>query len=218
MNSTAHLFERLAERYDAWYDGPVGRVAFSLEVETIKPLLDGAARPWLEVGVGSGRFAQKLQVDVGIDPALRPLLLAKRRDLTVIQSVGEKLPFKDASFGAVLIVVTLCFVKDPVAVLLEAKRVLRPNGALVLGMVFADSQWGEFYKQKALAGHPFYLAAQFITRSELKQMLDLVGFRLVAARSTLRQPPSDSTLHPEPILDGDSPEAGFAAWKAVTRC
>lgn len=218
MNSTAHLFERLAERYDAWYDSPIGRVAFPLEVETMKPLIDGVARPWLEIGVGSGRFAQKLQVDVGIDPALRPLLLAKQRGLTVIQSVGEKLPFKDASFGAVLIVVTLCFVKDPVAVLSEAKRVLRPDGALVLGMVFADSPWGEFYRRKALAGHPFYSAAHFITRSELKQMLDLLGFHLVTARSTLRQPPSDSTLHPEPILDGDSLEAGFVAWKAVPRC
>ncbi|MCS3920788.1 class I SAM-dependent methyltransferase [Fervidibacter sacchari] len=215
MGESVQLFEELAERYDAWYDSPIGRVAFPLEVAVLRPLLSGSPKPWIEIGVGSGRFAKELQVDVGIDPAMKPLLLAKKRSVTVVQAVGEKLPFRDASFGAVLIVVTLCFVNDPISVLREAKRVLRDDGALVLGMVFADSPWGEFYKRKASEGHPFYKAAHFLSRGDLKQMLDFVGFSVVAARSTLRQSPSDFSLHPEPVLDGDLPDAGFVGWKAV---
>ncbi len=215
MGESVQLFEELAERYDAWYDSPIGRVAFPLEVAVLRPLLSGSPKPWIEIGVGSGRFAKELQVDVGIDPTMKPLLLAKKRSVTVVQAVGEKLPFRDASFGAVLIVVTLCFVNDPISVLREAKRVLRDNGALVLGMVFADSPWGEFYKRKASEGHPFYKAAHFLSRADLKQMLDFVGFSVVAARSTLRQSPSDFSLHPEPVLDGDFPDAGFVGWKAV---
>ncbi|MFA0740979.1 MAG: hypothetical protein DFNUSKGM_001087 [Candidatus Fervidibacter sacchari] len=215
MGESVQLFEELAERYDAWYDSPIGRVAFPLEVAVLRPLLSGSPKPWIEIGVGSGRFAKELQVDVGIDPAMKPLLLAKKRNVTVVQAVGEKLPFRGASFGAVLIVVTLCFVNDPISVLREAKRVLRDDGALVLGMVFADSPWGEFYKRKASEGHPFYKAAHFLSRADLKQMLDFVGFSVVAARSTLRQSPSDFSLHPEPVLDGDFPDAGFVGWKAV---
>ncbi len=215
MSGTVRLFERLASKYDAWYDGPVGRIAFPLEVEVLRPLLESSPKPWLEIGVGSGRFARELGVEVGIDPALKPLILAKKRSVTVIGAVGEKLPFRNASFGAVLIVVTLCFVEEPIAVLNEARRVLFRDGSLVLGMVFADSPWGEFYRRKALEGHPFYKVARFLSRSELRQMLELTGFRLVAARSTLRQPPSDNLLRPEPVLDGDYPDAGFVGWKAV---
>jgi hypothetical protein len=57
MDDIRRLFEALADRYDAWYDGPVGRIAFPLEVECLRPLLKGAPFPWLEVGVGTGRFA-----------------------------------------------------------------------------------------------------------------------------------------------------------------
>jgi SAM-dependent methyltransferase len=215
MGEIVQLFEELAERYDAWYDGPVGRIAFPLEVAVLQPLLMGSPKPWIEIGVGSGRFAKELQVEIGVDPALKPLLLARQRNIAVVQAVGENLPFRDASFGAVLIVVTLCFVSDPVCVLREARRVLRDDGSLVLGMIFADSPWGEFYKRKASEGHPFYSSAHFLSRTDLKQMLDFVGFRVVAARSTLRQPPSDFSLHPEPVLDRDLPDAGFVGWKAV---
>lgn len=215
MGEIVWLFEKLAERYDAWYDGPVGQVAFPLEIAVLRPLLNGSPKPWIEIGVGSGRFAKELQVDVGIDPAMKPLLLARQRNVTVVQAVGENLPFRNASFGAVIIVVTLCFVSDPIGVLAEAKRVLRKDGALVLGMVFADSPWGEFYRRKASEGHPFYRSAHFLSRADLKQMLNFLGFCIVAARSTLRQPPSDFSLRPEPVLDGDLPDAGFVGWKAV---
>ncbi len=215
MSKSAQLFERLAERYDAWYDGDVGKVAFPIEVECLRPLLAGLPKPWLEIGVGTGRFAQALGVEVGIDPAFRPLQLAHQRQVTVVQATGEKLPFRDSAFGAVLIVVTLCFADDPLSLLREANRVLRDDGALVLGMVFADSPWGEFYMQKAKLGHPFYSAAHFLTRSQTQDLFERAGFKVIAARSALRQPPSDETLHPETPTEGDFMGAGFVAWKAV---
>ncbi|MFA0756436.1 MAG: hypothetical protein YPKNTGVA_001957 [Candidatus Fervidibacter sp.] len=215
MDDIRGLFEALADRYDAWYDGPVGRIAFPLEVECLRPLLKGAPFPWLEVGVGTGRFAYALGIHVGIDPAERPLRLARQRGITVVQGVGETLPFRDASFGAVLFVVTLCFVQEPLAVLREAHRVLRDDGVLVVGMVFADSPWGEFYRQKGATGHPFYKAGRFLTRTQTASFLAQAGFRLVAARSTLRQPPNEKGLQWESPMEGDLPDAGFVAWKAV---
>ncbi len=76
MDDIRRLFEMLVDRYEAWYDGPVGRVAFPLEVECLRLLLEGAPFPWLEVGVGTGRFAQALGAKVGIDSAERPSRLA----------------------------------------------------------------------------------------------------------------------------------------------
>lgn len=213
---SAELFDRLADRYDAWYERPPGSTIFPLEVGCLKLLLEGLPRPWLEVGVGTGRFASVLGVEFGVDPAVRPLLAARRRGVRVVRARGERLPFRDRSFGAVLLVVTLCFVEDPFAVLQESRRVLRPDGAVVTGTVFADSPWGRYYLQQAAAGHPFYSAARFLTREELRTLLLRAGLFPVRFSSTLRQGPGEVVV-PEPVRPEDHADAGFSAWLAVSR-
>ena len=211
---TAALFERLAERYDAWYEDPAGRELFAMELACLRPLLQGTTRPRLEVGVGSGRFAAALGVEVGLDPAREPLGLARLRGVRVVQGVGERLPFRDGVFGGVLVVVTLCFADDPQMLLAEARRVLRPGGALVLGELVADSSWGQWYRQRGEAGHSFYSQARFLTVADTERMLKAAGFGVTAARSTLVQPPTDQP-HPEPAVDGAGDRAGFVCLQAV---
>ncbi|HVB46200.1 MAG TPA: class I SAM-dependent methyltransferase [Streptosporangiaceae bacterium] len=212
--STAGLFERLAARYDAWYEGPVGTAVFPSEVACLQPLVDGLPRPWLEVGTGSGRFAAALGVEVGVDPAAAPLVLARSRGIRVVRGVGERLPFRAGVFGAVLAVVTVCFADDPAVLLAEARRVVRPGGAVVMGLVFAESRWGRFYRDQGASGHPFYSAARFLTRQEALALVAGAGLRVQAARSALYQPPTDRP-GPEPARDGEAPAAGFVCWRAV---
>ncbi len=212
--TTADVFERLAARYDAWYDGPAGSVVLPAELACLRPLLAGLARPWAEVGVGSGRFAAALGVEVGVDPAAAPLALARSRGVHAVRGIGERLPFRSGVFGAVLIVVTVCFAADPAALLAEARRVIRDDGAVVLGEVFAESAWGRFYQRKGAAGHPFYSAARFLTRQQALAMVTAAGLQVQAARSTLCQPPTGSP-RPEPARDGEAAAAGFVGWRAV---
>lgn len=212
--STVEVFERLARRYDAWYEGPAGSVLFTSELACLRPLLRPCSRPWLEIGVGSGRFASALGVETGVDPAGTPLRSARSRGIHVAQGVGERLPVRSGAVGAALIVVTVCFADDPGALLAEARRVLRPGGAVILGLVFADSDWGRFYQREAAAGHPFYAAARFLTRTRTAALLHGAGLRCEAARSTLYQPPTDHPVN-EPARDGDAPDAGFVAWRAI---
>lgn len=215
MNArTAPVFERLADRYDRWYQGPAGRVALPMEVDCNRPLLAGTVPPRLEVGVGSGRFARALGIGVGLDPALAPLHLARDRGVGVVGGVGERLPFPDRAFGAMLVVVTLCFADDPGALLAEAKRVLRPGAPVVVGVVLADSPWGRWYRIKGAGGHPFYAAARFLSRGELGDLLEQAGFQVTSARSVLLQAPTQSPC-PEPVLDGEVDGAGFVCLKAV---
>ncbi|MHB1850389.1 MAG: class I SAM-dependent methyltransferase, partial [Acidimicrobiales bacterium] len=206
-------FENLAERYDAWYDTESGRVLFDLELGALRPLLAGTAGPRLEVGVGSGRFAAALGIDVGLDPAEVPLRLAKARGVRVLRGVGSQLPFRDNTFGAVALIVTLCFVENPAGVLAEVGRVLRPGGRLVVGLVPLDSAWGRSYAAKGRAGHPFYRHARFQTLAEHRRLLATAGLRGVEARSTLLQAPSDEPVA-EPVRGGAVAGAGFVALAA----
>ena len=169
--------------------------------------------PRLEVGVGSGRFAAALGLEVGIDPARAPLRLAAGRAVAVVQGAGERLPFGDRTFGAVVLAVTLCFADDPAALLGEARRVLAPSGRLVAGVVPLDSAWGRRYEAQGRAGHPFYQGARFLTLAEHRRMLTGAGYTVTGACSTLTQTPSDDPVE-EDAQDGVVPGAGFVALQA----
>lgn len=204
------IFDQEAARYDAWYSTTLGQVIFAAEVAALRPLLDGLPHPWLEVGVGSGRFASALGVEVGIDPAVGALALALSRDTQVAAARGEALPFPDSVFGGVLVVVTLCFVGDPLAALREARRVLQPGGGIALGLVLAEGPWGQEYQARAAAGHPYYRRAHFFSRTDLASLLAAADLHPVRVRSALFGPPEAEPSAAD-ARDGDDPRAGFTA-------
>lgn len=204
------MFDRLVERYDAWYDSATGRAALAEELDALRPLVAGLRHPWLEVGVGTGRMAEALGIDIGLDPARTALALARQRGVGVMVGIGESLPFPSGTFGAVLFVTTLCFVGDPLRALKEAARVLRPDGAIVLGIIPADGPWGRHYRRLAAEGHAYYREAHFFTRSELAELLSQAGLRLMRARSALRWPPTEPPSS-GPAHEGDDEMAGFLA-------
>ncbi len=135
-------FDSVAEAYDLWFDSE-GKLIFEIELAAIREVLPGLPRPWLEVGVGSGRFAQALGIEMGIDPSAKLLEMAKGRGIQVFRARGEDRFFEDESFGAVFLILTLCFVQSPLKVLDEAYRILKPGGKVVIEMVPKDSAWGQ---------------------------------------------------------------------------
>ncbi len=211
MQPSEDLFDRLALQYDAWFDSAHGRPLFESEIQCIRPLLASQPRPWLDVGTGTGRFAQALGADVGIDPAHGALAIAATRRIPVVRARGEALPFASAQFGAVLVVVTLCFAPMPLALLRECRRVLADDGRIILGLVLADSPWGRFYMRLGEAGHPFYSRARFYTMGEVRQLALRAGLTIVDAYCTLFQPPGAGPFAVEEPCQGISPQAGFVA-------
>lgn len=204
------LFDLQAPRYDAWYDTPRGRQIFAEEIDALRPLLAELPHPWLEVGVGTGRVAMALGVELGVDVAPGALALAAGRGSRAVRARAEQLPFATASVGALLLVLTLCFVRDPAAALREARRVVRPGGGVVLGLVLAEGPWGQHYQRLGEQGHPYYGAAHFSSRGELAGLLAAAGLRPVRVRSALFWAPTAEPA-PEPPREGDDLAAGFTA-------
>ncbi len=203
------VFDLYAERYDLWYELPFGSSAYSLEVECLKKLYEPVGLS-IEVGVGSGRFASALDVVYGVDTSLALLRKANERGVKVVKARAEALPFKDDVFQGLLIVVSLCFFDKPAEALLEARRVLRKDGKLLLGLVLSDSPWARFYQQKAQQGHPLYSVARFYSFEEIKGMLSQAGFRLSRVATTLFDSPQDTKkVENTEIKEGYHPEGGF---------
>ena len=207
VNNSNSPFDTLASAYDAWFEEE-GKLVFDIEVRAFQEVLSQLPKPWLEVGVGSGRFAQALGIETGIDPSVKLLEMARRRGITVFQTRGEEEFFDAETFGSVFLIVTLCFVDSPLAVLKEAHHILKAGGKIVLGLVLRESPWGQFYLAKKEQGHRFYKYATFYSYQEVEELLKHSGFIIEKVISTLFQRPNQ-VKETESPREQFSPEAGF---------
>jgi ubiquinone/menaquinone biosynthesis C-methylase UbiE len=215
VKTVDNIFDILTEKYDAWYDSAEGRPLYESELKCLRPLVEDSPEPILEIGVGTGRFAMHFPGVTGIDPSLNALKMAEKRGVKTVHGYGENLPFEDETFGCILIIVTLCFVENPLDVLREAKRVLRKGGSIIIGLVPKDSPWGAFYEEMKRAGHPFYSNARFYAFKEIENMLQAGGLKISRIRSTLLQSPDDSRRIEEPV-EGNISGAGFLCIEVKT--
>ena len=181
-------FDSLAAKYDSWYDGK-GRVAFEIELAALRPLLAELPKPWLEVGVGTGRFAQALGIPLGIDPSPALLARARQRGIEVLYGEGEELVFRAGSFGTVFLLTTWAFLDDPPKVLRQCRRVLKTDGRLVNAYLDRDGKWGASYADRGRQGHPLFSHAHFERYEDVKRLTEQAGFEVLKTVSTLFQGP-----------------------------
>ena len=105
-------------------------------------VIGGAVGRVLEIGIGSGLnlplYGDAVDEVIGVDVSPELLAMAERaaqhRDLRVrlLEGSVEHLPstVADGSVDTVIVTWTLCSIPDATAALVEAHRVLRPNGSL----------------------------------------------------------------------------------------
>lgn len=191
-----NIFDRYYKRYDAWYDR--NKFAYLSELKTLKKVLPKRGNG-LEIGVGTGRFAHALGITTGIDPSKNMIRIARKRGIDVRLGSGEQLSFKNSTFDYVAIIITICFVNDPEKVLQEARRVLKKNGRIIMGIIDKDSFLGEFYQKKKSV---FYKKANFFNVKEITDLLKNTGFYKFSYYQTLYKLPAE-------IKSVERPRKGF---------
>jgi ubiquinone/menaquinone biosynthesis C-methylase UbiE len=95
----------------------------------------------LEIGAGTGATlphyerasrVSALEPDASMSKRIPEKVAAAKVPIELVDGNAEAIPFPDATFDAVVSTFMLCSVADPAAVLAEVRRVLKPNGKLVL--------------------------------------------------------------------------------------
>ena len=190
-------FEAHHQRYEAWFGKH--EAAYVSELLALRPFVPWQGRG-IEIGVGSGRFAGPLGVQVGLDPSRAMLTYAATRGIQVVQGTAEALPFADASFDHALVVTTICFLDSPDEMLAEAHRVLKPDARLVIGFIDRESALGQDYLAHQFE-NVFYREATFYSAAEVEQLLATGGFAIEAWGQTLALPLAE-TLEIEPLRAG----------------
>jgi hypothetical protein len=178
-NATA--FVRHHARYEQWFEQHTA--AYVSELLALRSIVPAQGRG-LEIGVGTARFAAPLGVGFGVDPAIEMLAYAASRGVSAVGGTAEALPFGDGVFDYVLVVTTICFVASPPAMLDEARRVLRPDGELIIGFIDRASAIGQSYQERRDRS-VFYRDATFYSASEIEALLRGAGFAVRQWAQTL---------------------------------
>jgi SAM-dependent methyltransferase len=179
---TRDFFARNAERYDELR--PL-RESWWRRFDVLVAEGDLRGRRVLDVGCGTGTLTAALAERVaarvwGVEPSREMLAVARRRAGRTVglkEGHAESLPFRDAWFERVVMVLVAHLVHRPVA-FAEALRVLVPGGRLVIA-TFAhehfDAYWaGSFFPSLAAVDR-----ARFPREDELCDELVEAGFATV---------------------------------------
>ena len=174
-------FDEDARAYDDWFE--THKSLYASELEAIRSLMPGTGRG-IEIGVGTGRFAEPLGIKVGIEPSPTMRAIAMERGIDAINGVAEKLPVESEIFDYALFVTTLCFLESLHQAFSEVFRILKPNGIVVIGFIEKESALGKLY-QRRKADSQYYGEASFHTVAEVIRVLELTGFGDLSFSQTL---------------------------------
>ncbi|MGV9203680.1 MAG: class I SAM-dependent methyltransferase [Promethearchaeia archaeon] len=202
-------FNQHPERYEQWFNKH--KYAYKSELLAIKKHLPQEGFG-MEVGIGSGKFAKPLNINLGIEPSREMRMLCRKSVESLINSIAESLPFKNEIFDFVLMVTTICFLDDIEQSLNEVYRILKQEGRLIIGLVDRNSPIGEQY-QKHKESNVFYKIAEFYAVGEILDYLKIARFSRFQYSQTIFQPLSGID-EIEPIKEGYG-EGSFVVIEAI---
>ncbi|WP_372919724.1 class I SAM-dependent methyltransferase [Salegentibacter sp.] len=174
-------FNRAAQEYDKWFEEHADW--FSSELEALKQAVPKTGKG-IEIGVGTGRFAGELGIETGVEPSEKMAAIASKRGIRVFQGYAEDLPVPDLSFDYTLMVTVDCFLQDVAKAFKEARRITKPGGAIIIGMIDKSSPLGRKY-QEHKKDNPFYRSASFHDVEEITNLLEKAGFQNFSFWQTL---------------------------------
>ena len=130
-------------------------------------------RQVLEVGCGAGSglgyLGTRARRVVAGDYTHELLAMARSHyglRFPLVRLDGERLPFRERGFDVVLLYEAIYYLQDAGRFVDEARRVLRPDGVLLICTVNRD--WAEF--------NPSPLSVRYFSAAELRRLLQQKGF------------------------------------------
>jgi len=160
-------FDKYLDEYEKWFEE--NRYVYQSEVEAIRHFIP-AGKKGIEIGIGTGRFAIPLNIKEGIEPSVEMRDYSLRLGLIVYKDTAENLSLENNSYDFALMVTTICFVDDAGKAFREVRRILKPGGSFIIGLVDKNSPLGKIYEGMK-DQNKFYRYATFYSTDEVKRLL-----------------------------------------------
>jgi SAM-dependent methyltransferase len=147
----------------------------------------------LDIGCGTGWLAQHFTSYTGVDGSPEAVARAQGLGRNVIErDVDEPLPFADGAFDGVIMKDLLEHVADPVALVAEVHRVLRPGGLLFASSPDAQRWvWDDYTHRRPFTRKSFRLlfADQGFTVERVGYESVTPGVGLISAKTRRKRRP-----------------------------
>jgi len=183
-NNQNRLFDKWPDRYDAWFQTPVGSLVKHFESELLLDLL--RPRPGetiLDVGCGTGIFTLDI---LAAGPRIIGLEISEPMLIRAMRKAGEYpfdpiagnmmyLPFGNDVFDKTVSMTALEFVGDAHTAVAEMFRVTKKGGTVVVTTLNSLSPWASRRKQKAEKGHHLFKKMIFRSPDEMRRLVPVEG-------------------------------------------
>lgn len=176
-------FDIFTNEYENWFKE--NELIFQSELLALKQVIP-VGKKGIEIGIGSGIFAEKLNIKFGIDPLEKMLNYATQRKLSVERGFAENLPYPDKSFDFAAFITSICFVDNPKKAIKEAHRIIKDKGDLIIAFIDKESSLGKSLELEK-ENSKFYRNAKFYSVSELTSMIVNNHFEITEIIQTLKE-------------------------------
>jgi ubiquinone/menaquinone biosynthesis C-methylase UbiE len=185
--------------YDRWYETPIGRLTDALEKEAVFSLIKEPSGLALDLSCGTGNYAFALARRgwkvIGIDRSLAMLRLARGKSRgergRPLFAAGDAmaLPLRDRSVALVTLILGLEFMIDPAQALTEARRVLCPEGVMIVAVLAPRGLWTRWRRIKRRFVLSVWRDARFLASRNVARILNAAGFRVAGHRAAVHYLP-----------------------------
>ena len=178
------LFDEWPEKYDQWFETPIGALVKKYENQLLLDLLQPQAGEMiLDVGCGTGVFTLNIlglgTHVIGLDIS-QPMLVragqkAENYPFRGVAGDMRVLPFADKCFDRVVSMTALEFTEDGKGAVGELFRVTKKGGVVVVTTLNSLSPWAARRKQAADRGHSLFKQMIFRSPDDMRALAPVDG-------------------------------------------
>ena len=178
------LFDEWPEKYDQWFETPIGALVKKYENQLLLDLLQPQAGEMiLDVGCGTGVFTLNIlglgTRVIGLDIS-QPMLVcagqkAENYPFRGVAGDMRVLPFADKCFDRVVSMTALEFTEDGKGAVGELFRVTKKGGVVVVTTLNSLSPWAARRKQAADRGHSLFKQMIFRSPDDMRALAPVDG-------------------------------------------